>query len=44
MMKFAPVVSATPLTRRRSGEHLGVCAGSVPGGSHHERLPAPASA
>jgi hypothetical protein len=38
------VPSATPLTRRRIGERLGVRAGSASGGSHHERLPAPASA
>jgi hypothetical protein len=37
------VPSATPLTRRRIGEPLGVRAGSVPGGLHHEYLPAPAS-
>ena len=36
------VPSATPLTRRRIGERLGVRAGSVPGGWHHEHLPAPA--
>jgi hypothetical protein len=33
--------SATPPTRRRIGESLGVRAGSVLGGSHHERLTAP---
>jgi hypothetical protein len=38
------VPSATPLTRRRIGERLGVRAGSVPGGLHHEHLPAPALA
>jgi len=36
------VSSATPLTRHRIGEPLGVRAGSVPGGSHHEYLRAPA--
>jgi len=34
------VPSAPPLTRRRIGEPLGVRAGSVPGGSHHECLTA----
>ena len=38
------VPSATPLTRRRIGEPLAVRAGSAPGGSHHEHLPAFASA
>jgi hypothetical protein len=38
------VPSATPLTRRRIGEALGVRAGSVPGDPRHEHLPAPASA
>jgi len=38
------VPSATPPTRHRIGEPLGVRAGSVPGGLHHEHLPAPASA
>jgi len=38
------VPSATPPTRRRIGEPLEVRAGSVPGGLHHERLPAPAPA
>jgi hypothetical protein len=38
------VPSATPLTRNPIGERLGVRAGSASGGSHHERLPAPASA
>jgi len=38
------VPSATPLTRRRIGEILGVRVGSVPGGLRHEYLPAPASA
>ena len=38
------VPSATPCTRRRIGESLGVRAGSVPGGSHHEYLRALASA
>jgi hypothetical protein len=36
------VPSATPLTRRRIGEPLGARVESVPGGLHHERLPAPA--
>jgi len=36
--------SATPLTRHRIGEHLEVRARSVPGGLHHEYLPAPALA
>jgi hypothetical protein len=35
------VPSATPLTRHRVGERLGMRAGSVPGGLHHEYLPAP---
>jgi hypothetical protein len=35
---------ATPLTRRRIDEPLGVRVGSVPGGFHHEYRPAPASA
>jgi len=34
--------SATPPTRRRIGEPLGVRVGSLPGGSHHEYLPASA--
>jgi hypothetical protein len=34
--------SATPLTRHRIGERLGVRAGSVLGGLHHEYLLAPA--
>jgi hypothetical protein len=38
------VPSATPPIRHRMGERLGVRAGSVPGGLHHERLPAHASA
>jgi hypothetical protein len=38
------VPSATPLTRDRFCERLGVRVGSVPGGLHHEHLPAPASA
>ena len=38
------VPSATPLTHHRIGEPLGVRVGSLPGGSHHEHLPAPASA
>jgi len=37
------VPSATPLTRYRIGERLGVRAKSVPVGLHHEYLPAPAS-
>jgi hypothetical protein len=36
------VPSAPPLTRRRIGERLGVRAGSMQGGLHHECLPAPA--
>jgi hypothetical protein len=36
--------SATPLTRHRMGERLGVRTRSVPGGLHHEYLLAPASA
>ena len=36
------VRSATPLTRRRIGEPKGVSARSELGGSHHDRLPAPA--
>jgi len=36
------VPSATPPTRHRIGERLGVRVGSAPGGSNHERLPAPA--
>jgi hypothetical protein len=35
--------SATPPTRHRIGERLGVRAGSVLGGLHHEYLLAPAS-
>ncbi len=35
------VPSATPLTRRRIGEPLGVRVGSVPGGLHHEHLRTP---
>ena len=38
------VRSEIPLTRHRIGEPLGVLARSVPGGSHQESLPAPASA
>jgi hypothetical protein len=38
------VPSATPLIHHRIGERLGVRAGSVLGGLHHEYLPAPASA
>jgi hypothetical protein len=38
------VRSATPLARRRIGERLGVRAGSVLGGLHHEYLLASASA
>jgi hypothetical protein len=38
------VPSATSPTCHRIGEILGVRAGSVPGGSRHECLPAPASA
>jgi hypothetical protein len=38
------VPSATPPTRRRIGEILGMRVGSVLGGLHHECLPAPASA
>jgi hypothetical protein len=38
------VSSATPLTRHRIGELLGVRARSVLGGLHHEYLPAPALA
>jgi hypothetical protein len=38
------VPSATPLTRHRIGESIGVRAGSVPVGLHHEHLSAPASA
>jgi hypothetical protein len=38
------VPSATPLTRRRIGERLGVRAWSLLGGLHHERLAAAASA
>jgi len=38
------VPSATPPTRRRIGEILGMRVGSALGGSRHERLPAPASA
>jgi len=38
------VPSATPLTRRRIGERLGVRVGSVQGALHHEYLPGPASA
>jgi hypothetical protein len=34
--------SATPLSRRRIGERLGLHAGSVQGGSRHEHLLAPA--
>ena len=37
-------LSATPLTRHRIGERLGVRVRSVPGGLRHECLPAPASA
>ena len=36
--------SATPLTRRRIGERLGVRAGSVLGALHHEYLLVPALA
>ena len=36
------VPSATRLTRHRIGERLGVRAGSVLGGSHHEYLLLPA--
>jgi hypothetical protein len=36
------VPSATPLTRHRIGERLGVRVGSLPGGVHHDCLPAPA--
>jgi hypothetical protein len=36
------VPSATPLTRHRFGERLGVRAGSTSGGLHHEYLQAPA--
>jgi len=36
------VPPATPPTRHRIGESLGVRVESVPGGLHHERLPAPA--
>jgi hypothetical protein len=36
------VPSATQLTRDRIGERPAVRVGSVPGGLHHERLPAPA--
>jgi len=36
--------SATPLTRHRIGERLGVRVGSLPGGSPHEYLLVPASA
>jgi hypothetical protein len=36
--------SATSLTRHRIGGRLGVRAGSVLGGLHHEHLTAPASA
>jgi hypothetical protein len=35
------VPSATPLTRHRIGERLGVRAGSVPGGLNHEYRLAP---
>jgi hypothetical protein len=35
------VPSATPLTRHRIGERLGVRVGSALGGSHHEHLRAP---
>jgi len=38
------VPSATPLTRHRIGERLGVRARSVLGGFRHEYLPAPVSA
>jgi len=38
------VPSTTPPTRHRIGERLGVRAGSVPGGVHHEYLRAYASA
>jgi hypothetical protein len=38
------VPSATSLIRHRIGERLGVRVGSVLGGLHHERPPAPASA
>ena len=38
------VPSATPRTRHRIGEPLGVRAGSVLGGLHHEYLLAPALA
>jgi hypothetical protein len=36
------VPSATPLTRHRTGDSLGVRAGSVLGGLHHDHLRAPA--
>jgi hypothetical protein len=36
------VSSATPQTRHRIGESLGLRAGSVPGGLYHQYLPAPA--
>jgi len=38
------VPSATPPPRRRIGERLGVRVRSMPGGLHHEHLPASASA
>lgn len=36
------VPSATSVTHRRIGEPLGGCAGSVPGGLHHEHRRVPA--
>jgi hypothetical protein len=38
------VPPATPLTRRRMEERLAVRAGAVQGGSHHEYMPATATA
>jgi hypothetical protein len=38
------VPSATPLTRHRIGERIGVRVRLVLGGLHHEYLPAPALA